>query len=144
MMLKLKEEGKKTNDNPEESVPRNISHFGPSIFLKGELSGEEDMAIEGHFKGKINFWNNNILIGQRAKIEGDIRVKSITVQGSIVGNILASGKVFISKEGRMKGDITSPVISIMDGAKFVGSIKMGEDAEAIIHKKEKEPEHRFY
>jgi cytoskeletal protein CcmA (bactofilin family) len=117
---------KDTDIRQEEVIPRNIARLGPMLSLKGELSGEEDIMIEGHIQGKVNLQNNNLLVGKRGNIEADIQVKSITIMGSVTGNVNASGKVFISKEGRMKGDITASVISIMDGAQFKGTVKMGE------------------
>lgn len=124
---KLKDE--ETNRTPGELIPKNIALFGPSLFLKGELSGDEDLVIEGHFKGKINLGNNNVLIGEGGKVEADIQAKNITIDGNVRGNIYASGKVLISKVGQLKGDIHSSTISIMDGARFKGSVKMGQEDE---------------
>jgi len=131
---------KETDSRQEEGVPRNIARLGPSLFLKGELSGEEDIMIEGHIEGKVDLQNNNLLVGKRGHIEADIRVRSITIEGSVTGNVNASGKVFISKEGRMKGDITASVISIMDGAQFKGSVKMGELLKAAMPPEKNKPE----
>ena len=120
----------------EKSLPRNIARFGSSLFLKGELSGEEDFVIEGKFQGKINLENHNILVEHGGKVEADIHVKNITIDGSVKGNIHASGKVFISKDGQMKGDINAPIISIMDGAQFKGGIRMNQDSEYTSHPEE--------
>jgi cytoskeletal protein CcmA (bactofilin family) len=126
-MPKLKPEGKNKKNSAEEVIPRSIARLGPSLFLKGELSGEEDVVIEGQYKGKIDLENHNILVGSRAKVKGDIRVKNITINGTVEGNIDASGKIFISKEGQMKGDLKAPKISIMEGARFKGSVKIEEE-----------------
>jgi len=120
------------NDKPEEVIPRNVARFGPSLFLKGELSGSEDIVIEGHFEGKIDLRNSNILVGETGKIKADIRANNITIKGSVEGNIQAVNKVFISTKGQLKGDINAPTISIMDGAKFRGSVKMAEGAKQIL------------
>lgn len=109
---------------PEKAPPRNTARFGSSFRLKGEISGDEDLIIEGSFRGKIDLKNHSLLVEQTGKIKADIRVKNVTIKGSIEGNIYASGKVFISKDGDVKGDIISPKISIMEGAGFKGSIKM--------------------
>lgn len=121
----------------EIGVPRNIARIGSSLHLKGELSGEEDLFIEGKFKGKIELLNSNLLIGHSAKVEADIQVKNITIEGSVQGNVYALEKVFISEEGQMMGDIIASRISIMDGARFKGSIKMAEK-DAILPRKEKD------
>ena len=127
----LKPEGKNKKSSAEEVIPRSIARLGPSLFLKGELSGEEDVVIEGQYKGKIDLENHNILVGREAKVKGDIRVKNITINGAVEGNIDASGKIFISKEGQMKGDLKAPKISIMEGAKFKGSVKIEKELEEI-------------
>ncbi len=116
------EEDKKIT--PEKALPRNTARFGSSFSLKGEISGDEDLIIGGRFRGKINLKNHSLLVEQTGKIKADIRVQNVTIKGSIEGNIYASGKVFISKDGDVKGDITSPKISIMEGAGFKGSVKM--------------------
>ena len=121
----------KKNDTPEEVIPRNVARFGPSLFLKGELSGSEDVVIEGHFEGKIDIKNSNILVGETGKIKADIWANNITIKGSVEGNIRASNKVFISAKGQLKGDINAPTISIMDGARFRGIVKMGKEAKQI-------------
>jgi cytoskeletal protein CcmA (bactofilin family) len=130
-MPKLKPEGKNKKYSPEEVIPRSIARLGPSLFLKGELSGDEDVVIEGQYKGKIDLENHNILVGSGAKVKGDIRVKNITINGAVEGNIDASGKIFISEEGQMKGDLKAPKISIMEGARFKGCVRIEKELEEI-------------
>ncbi len=136
-MPKLKREGNNKKSSPEEVIPRSIACLGPSLFLKGELSGEEDVVIEGQYKGKIDLANHNILVGRGAKVEADIRAKNITINGTVEGNIDASGKIFISKEGQLKGDLKAPKISIMEGAKFKGGVKTAKDFIEISPPEEK-------
>jgi len=140
IMTKFYPADKDTNNPQEEGIPRNIARLGPSLSLKGELSGEEDLMVEGHIQGKIDLQNNNLLVAQRGKIEADIQVKSITIEGSVTGNVNASGKVFISRVGQMKGDITASVISIMDGAQFKGSVKMAEPLKTASPQEESKSE----
>ena len=130
-MRKQEHEETENNHALEEVIPRNIARFGSSLFLKGQLSGEEDLVIEGHFQGKIDLANHNILVTEGGNVEAEIRVNNISIKGSVTGNITASGKVFISEEGQLKGDISAPTISIMEGARFLGSVKMGKEIERI-------------
>ena len=127
----LKPEGRNKDNSAEEGIPQGIARLGPSLFLKGELSGEEDVVIEGQYKGKIDLANHNILVGHGAKVKGDIQVKNITIKGTVEGNIDASGRIFIAKEGQMKGDLRAPKISIMEGAKFKGSVRIDKELEEI-------------
>ncbi len=136
-MPKFKQEGKNKKSSPEEVIPRSVARLGPSLFLQGELTGREDVVIEGQYKGKIDIANHNILVERGAKVEADIRAKNITILGTVEGNIDASGKIFISKEGQMKGDLRAPKISIMEGAKFKGGMKAGKNLIEISHPEEK-------
>jgi cytoskeletal protein CcmA (bactofilin family) len=70
-------------------------------------------------------------VGYGAKVKGDIQVKNITIKGTVEGNIDASGRIFIAKEGQMKGDLRAPKISIMEGAKFKGSVRIDKELEEI-------------
>ncbi len=136
-MPKFKQEGKNKKSSREEVIPRSIARLGPSLFMKGELSGKEDVVIEGQYKGKIDLMNHNILVGRGAKVEADIRAKNITIHGTVEGNIDASGKIFISQEGQMKGDLKAPKILIMEGAKFMGGVKIEKDLRDISLLEEK-------
>jgi cytoskeletal protein CcmA (bactofilin family) len=137
-MPKQKPKEKDNDHSPEEAIPSSIARFGTSLFLKGELSGDEDLVIQGRFQGKINLRNNNILVSEEGNIKADIQVNNITVKGSVKGNIHAAGKVFISEEGQMEGDIIAPTISIMDGARFKGSVIMDTEVKHIaLPEKEK-------
>jgi cytoskeletal protein CcmA (bactofilin family) len=141
-MARHKHKETEHDNSPEEVIPSNIARFGPSLFLKGELSGEEDLVIDGRFQGKIHLENHNVLVREEANVKADIHVNSITIKGSVKGNIFASGKVFISEEGQLHGDINAPTISIMDGARFKGSVIMDKIAQSVSPP-EKEPELQF-
>ena len=144
-MPKQKSKEKDSDHSPEEAIPSSIARFGTSLFMKGELSGEEDLVIQGRFQGKINLGNHNILVEKEGSIKADIQVNNITVKGIVKGNIHATGKVFISEEGQMEGDIIAPTISIMDGARFKGSVKMDTEVKHIAHpeKEKRETEALF-
>ena len=118
---------KKENNSslePIKSSDSQNSTLGPSLIFDGELKGSEDLIIKGNFHGKIILENNSLLIDSGSQVKAEIRAKNITIKGNMEGNIHASGKIFITKEGKMTGDIAAYRISVMDGAKFKGSIKM--------------------
>jgi cytoskeletal protein CcmA (bactofilin family) len=141
-MLKFEPETKdKTKKSTmSEDPPLKMAFLGPSLSLKGELSGKEDLIIEGQFQGKINLKNHSLIIGPEGKVEADIRAKNITIKGYVKGDIFASGKVFISEEAQMDGNITASIISVMDGAQFKGSVKMEKAGEAISPPEERAEE----
>jgi len=135
----MKFDRKNRKSGQENKFYPNQSFIGTSIFLKGELTGEEDLVIEGKFQGKIDLRNHNLIVEQGGKAKADIHVKNITINGEVNGNIHASGKVLISKEGQMKGDIIAPRISIDDGAQFKGSVKMNREEDKPSLPKAKPP-----
>lgn len=124
IMLKTENKNKDVQEASSLKINRDISHLGPSLTLKGDISGQEDFVFHGVFQGKINLENNNVTVAPGGKLNAEIRVKNITIRGSVQGNIHATGKVFIEKDGKMTGDISAARISIMEGAQFKGSIKM--------------------
>lgn len=99
-------------------------NIGKSVVIKGELSGSEDLAIEGQVEGKIELRQNVLTIGPNGKIKAQIFAKQVVVLGEVVGNITASEKVDIRDNGSVDGDLTSPRVAIAEGAHFRGSIDM--------------------
>ena len=107
--------------NPSKEEVINI---GKSVFIKGELTGDEDLTIEGRVEGKIELKDHNLVIGPNGKINAEINAKNVTIIGSVVGNITASDILEIKSSGSVTGDIKAPRISIADGAHFKGSVDM--------------------
>ena len=89
-----------------------------SAFIKGELTVEEDLTVEGRVEGKIELKDHNLWIGPQGKVYAEIHAKSVIIAGDVIGNIL----VEIRLSGSVLGNIKCPRISILDGAKFNGSI----------------------
>ena len=108
----------------KELQDRNVSRFGSTFALRGTLKAEENLIIDGRFQGKIDLGKHNLIVGRGARIRADIHAKNVTILGNLKGNIFAIGKVYISENGQVEGDISAFRISIMDGAQFKGSIKM--------------------
>lgn len=106
------------------SYVRDIVNIGKSVVIKGELSGSEDLIIEGQVEGKIELRQNVLTIGPNGKIKAQIFAKAVVVQGEVVGNITATEKVDIRDNGSVDGDIASPRVAIAEGAHFRGSIDM--------------------
>ena len=100
--------------------------LGTSIQIKGELTGNEDITIDGKVEGKIELRQHQLTIGPSGKIKADIHAKRITIKGEVQGNISAQEVVEIQAGGRLRGDIITPRIAIADGAFFKGSIEMEE------------------
>jgi cytoskeletal protein CcmA (bactofilin family) len=108
-------------------------NIGKSVVIKGELTGSEDLTIEGHVEGKIELRQNVLTIGPNGKIKAQVFAKSVVILGEVTGNVTASEKVDLRDNGSIDGDITAPRVAIAEGAHFRGSIDMqrtGKAAEA--------------
>jgi cytoskeletal protein CcmA (bactofilin family) len=103
---------------------REVVNIGKSVIIKGELSGSEDLTIEGQVEGKIELKENVLTIGPNGKIRAQVFAKALIVQGEVSGNITATEKVEIRDGGSVDGDIVSPRVAIADGAHFRGSVDM--------------------
>lgn len=98
--------------------------IGKSVIVKGELSGNEDMTIEGRIEGKVDLHQHVLTIGPNAKLNAQIAAKTVVVIGEVKGNITASDKITIREQGSVDGDVSAPRVAIAEGAHFRGSIDM--------------------
>ena len=101
-----------------------VVNIGKSVIIKGELSGSEDLTIEGQVEGKIELRQNVLTIGPNAKIKAQVAAKTIVVEGSVQGNVMATERIEIRDKGSVEGDLAAPRVAIADGAHFRGSIDM--------------------
>ena len=103
---------------------RDMVNIGKSVVIKGELSGSEDLTIEGHVEGRIDLKDNVLTIGPNGKIKAEVFAKAVVVLGEVTGNVTASDKVDIRDAGSVDGDIVAPRVAIAEGAHFRGSVDM--------------------
>ena len=109
---------------PRAQFGRDMVNIGKSVVIKGELSGSEDLTIEGHVEGRIDLKDNVLTIGPNGKIKAEVFAKAVVVLGEVTGNVTASEKVDIRDNGSVDGDIASPRVAIAEGAHFRGSVDM--------------------
>ena len=117
--------GSRRSSGVERPVSRDVVNIGKSVIIKGELSGSENLTIEGQFEGKIELRENSLTVGPNGKIKADMLfAKSVDILGRVTGKITAVDVVSIRENGAVDGDITAPRIAIADGAHFRGSVDM--------------------
>ncbi len=106
-------------------APRSGAHtvIGSSIVIDGEISGDEDLVIQGTVKGKIAL-KESLYVESSGVIEADIETANVEVSGQVTGNIAASDKVELKADCKVVGDIRAPRILIADGAVFKGNVDM--------------------
>lgn len=100
------------------------SLLGASLHIKGEISGSEDLRLDGGVDGLIRLEGRKLTVGASAKIVADIVAGEIVVYGNIKGNLCARDRIEIKKDGSVIGELTTSRIMIEDGAYFKGSIEI--------------------
>jgi cytoskeletal protein CcmA (bactofilin family) len=116
---------------PRNSAPsgsREAAVIGASITIDGDVRGDEDLLIEGEVSGTVQLKNNSLTIGPQGKVRADVYAHSIYVDGYLEGDLFGSERVNIRTSAQVKGNITSPRVSLEDGAKFKGAIEMDPQA----------------
>ena len=104
--------------------------IGPTILVKGELSGDEDVVIAGQFEGEIDLPNHTLTIVEGGQVRANIQADNVVVQGEATGDVTGFARVVVVRTGHVRGNIKSRSVIIEDGAVFNGSIDMtGPEAE---------------
>jgi len=101
-----------------------LATIGKSIVINGELSGSENLTIEGQVDGKIELGDHVLTVGSNGRITAQVTAKSIVVLGHVTGNLTATERVDIRENGSVEGDIVAPRVAIADGSHFRGRIDM--------------------
>lgn len=124
--------------NPYERTPGgdHVSTLGPTIVIRGELSADEDIIIQGKVEGCIKH-KKSLTIDKQGIVEASTRASHIRVEGTLKGNMYGTKGVVVHESGNVVGDIYAPIVSLVEGAKFKGSIDMEADPAAIAESKEK-------
>jgi cytoskeletal protein CcmA (bactofilin family) len=105
-------------------APRNLACLGSSLEIKGQISGEEDLQVDGKVEGSISLPGQRLTIGRTGRVNSEITAREVVVFGNITGNLFAQDRVEIKKDASVTGDITTARISIEDGAHFKGRIEI--------------------
>ncbi len=100
------------------------TQLGRTMVVKGDLSGNEDLLIAGHFEGTINVEGHSLTVGPEAKVKANIQAARVVIYGSVHGNISVKERLDIYKTGHVVGDLAAPGLSIEDGAYFKGKIEI--------------------
>jgi cytoskeletal protein CcmA (bactofilin family) len=98
--------------------------LGSSLHVKGDITGTEDLQIDGSVQGLIQLDERKLTVGTTAKVNADINARDVVVYGYVKGNVRATGRIEIKKDGSVIGNLTTAQIMIEDGADFKGSIEI--------------------
>ncbi len=101
-----------------------VANIGKSITIRGEVTGEEDLVIEGRVEGRIELLNHQLTVGPNGHVEAEVIAKEVTIVGHVSGNVTATERAEIQESGRLDGDLASPRLLIQEGAELNGSVTM--------------------
>lgn len=107
-----------------------MANIGKSISIKGDLTGNEDIVIEGKVEGKVDLPNGQLTIGSNGTVKGEVHAKAVVVVGRVTGNVDGSERVEIQGSGTVEGDVRAPRLVVAEGAVLNGSIQMTKEAGA--------------
>ncbi len=105
-----------------------FAHIGKSVVIKGELSGSEDLYVDGNVEGKIELRNHSLTVGPNGNVKADVIAKAIVVQGKLDGTVNASERVELRKSAVVTGDVTTQRIAIEEGAFLKGKVDIQKEA----------------
>lgn len=105
-----------------------FAHIGKSVCIKGELSGSEDIYLDGEVEGSIHLTGNSLTVGPNGRVRADVSARNVIVSGSLTGNIQASERTEFRKSATVSGDVQTRRIAIEDGAYFKGKLEILVDA----------------
>jgi cytoskeletal protein CcmA (bactofilin family) len=112
----------------DETAQRATGWLGSSLRVKGAITGTEDLLIDGSVEGLIQLDERKLTVGTTAKITADINARDVVVYGYVKGNVRATGRIEIKKDGSVIGNLTTAQILIEDGADFRGTIEIDRSA----------------
>ena len=106
------------------SPARSQARLGSGLQIKGQITGTEDLQIDGKVDGPISLRGHELTVGPTAQLTSEIHARQVIVFGKVVGNLHARDRVDVKSDGSVIGDISTARISIEDGAQFKGRIEI--------------------
>ena len=123
---------------PNLNIPQGVTSLGRTLVIKGELTAEENLIIEGTVEGNISVPEHAVAVGRTARVSADIMANTVTILGEASGRFTASEKIELRQTARVVGGIIATKIEIIEGAIFEGSIDPSKTETAVAVGK-----HRF-
>jgi cytoskeletal protein CcmA (bactofilin family) len=106
------------------SSPAESATIGRSITIRGDVTGDEDLYIQGRVEGTIDLKQHNVTVGPEGRVKANIKGRMVTIEGEVDGNVSGQEQVALRSASKVSGDIVAPRVVLEDGASFLGSIDM--------------------
>jgi cytoskeletal protein CcmA (bactofilin family) len=105
-----------------------FAHIGKSVVIKGELSGSEDLYVDGNVEGSIELRNHSLTVGPNGHVKASVSAKAVVIQGKLEGSVTASERVELRKSALVTGDVVTQRIAIEEGAFLKGKVDVQKEA----------------
>jgi cytoskeletal protein CcmA (bactofilin family) len=112
-----------------------VADIGKSITIRGDLSGDEDLVLDGRIEGRVELSDHHLTVGPNGHIQAELAARGVTINGRVVGNVTATERVEIGASGRLDGDIVAPRLLVQEGAQLNGSIMMKTASGVALEKR---------
>ena len=113
---------------PFDNYKADVAHIGKSVLVKGELSGSEDLYLDGEVEGSIQLKDHSLIVGPHGRVRANIQARDVVVHGKVDGNIRGTERVELKKSAVLVGDISTQRIIVEDGAFFKGAVDIQKEA----------------
>ena len=104
-----------------------FAHIGKSVVIKGEVSGSEDLYVDGNVEGNIELRNHSLTVGPNGNVKANVSAKAVVIQGKLDGSVNASDRVDLRKSAVVTGDVTTQRIAIEEGAFLKGKVDIQKE-----------------
>ena len=104
------------------------SVVGSTLTIKGEVSGGEDLLIEGRIEGRLSLTGCSITVGREGRLKADLLAKTFQVDGFVAGTLQGEEWIRLSETGRVRGKLIAPRVILEEGCNFKGTIDMDASA----------------
>lgn len=115
-----------------EKVSPDASRIGAGLKIRGEISGNSDLILEGQASGKIRVSGARVTVGQQGKVQADIDAREIIVNGEVQGSLKAEARVRLGASSRVEGSLAAPSVGIDDGARFRGKVEVTRAGKSAV------------
>ena len=105
---------------------RGVASIGAGIRIKGEITGSEDLVVDGPVEGKLQITNGSLTIGPNGTVKADLNAREVIVRGHVEGKIAGRDRVQVSSTGRVTGEVLTQRLAVEDGAVLRGKVETGK------------------
>jgi len=108
---------------PSDTSEPKTAQFGRSICVKGEITGSEDLTVDGQVDGRIDLPKHVLTVGPNATICADITAKSVMIFGTVLGSVTAQERIEVRRSGSVEGNVACAHLIVQDGAILCGKVE---------------------